>query len=154
MHMNTHLPPAAKPIGVSLVVRRTIKAPPERVFAAWTRPEYIMVWWGPATVTCPHAEVDLRIGGRYRIANRFPDGKEVWIEGEFEHIEAPRHIVYSWRLEGGQSLSERVSVRFERRPADSTEVIVTHERIPDQAIRDLHEQGWNGCLDGLEAYFQ
>ncbi len=34
----------------------------------------------------------------------------------------------------------------------ATEVIVVHERIADALTRDLHEQGWTGCLDGLEEY--
>lgn len=45
--------------------------------------------------------------------------------------------------------SERVTVRFEPRD-NATEVIVVHERIASPAACEIHEQGWNGCLDGLE----
>ncbi|MCA9690976.1 MAG: SRPBCC domain-containing protein [Myxococcales bacterium] len=137
---------------VHLVVRRTIAAAPERVFAAWTRPEHLTRWWGPPGVTCPTAEVDLRVGGRYRIANRLPDGALLWITGTYELIDAPRRLVYSWAhepVDEGTAYS-RVTVRFEPRER-GTEVIVIHERLADAASRERHRLGWRGCLDGLAA---
>ena len=136
---------------VSLIVRRTIYAAVERVFEAWTRPAHLKKWWGPASVHCPHAEIDLRVGGCYRIANQFPDGKLVWIVGEFELVAPPHKLVYTWRLDPDSHVSERVTVRFEPRDG-ATEVIIVHDRIPNKAMRDLHEQGWNGCLDGLAEF--
>lgn len=44
----------------------------------------------------------------------------------------------------------RVTVRFEPRP-EGAEVVVVHERIADEATRDSHQAGWQGCLEGLEA---
>lgn len=134
---------------VVLVVRRTIHASAERLFEAWTEPKHLLAWWGPKPVTCSHAEVDLRVGGRYRIDNAFPEGTIVTIRGEFRQIEAPHRLVYTWIM--GDSESSMVTVRFEPR-GDRTEVIVLHEQIPDDAVKKTHEQGWNGCLDGLERY--
>lgn len=142
---------SADPKWVSLVVRRTIRAPAERLFAAWTEPARLRQWWGPAGVRCTDAEIDLRVGGAYRIANQFPDGDVIWITGEFEQIRAPHKLVYTWRLEPGAQPEERVTVTFAPRD-DATEVIVVHERIATPEIRDRHEQGWNGCLDGLARY--
>ena len=56
---------------VTLVVRKWIRATPERSFDAWTTPLALRKWWGPEGVECTEAEVDLRVGGHYRIANRF-----------------------------------------------------------------------------------
>jgi uncharacterized protein YndB with AHSA1/START domain len=142
---------AANPNWVSLVVRRTIRAPAARLFAAWTEPARLKQWWGPTGVACTGAEIDLRVGGAYRIANRFPDGHVVWITGAFEQISAPHKLVYTWRLEPGALPEERVTVRFEERD-QATEVIVVHERIASPEIRDRHEAGWHGCLDGLAKY--
>jgi hypothetical protein len=36
---------------------------------------------------------------------------------------------------------------------DSTEVVVVHEDIPAEPVRESHERGWQGCLDGLERHF-
>lgn len=134
-----------------LVVRRTIRATPERLFDAWTSPEQLIQWWGPVGVTCPVAEVDLRVGGRYRLANETPAGDTIWITGEFERIDRPNEIVYTWSIEPASREPERVTVRFSPKSDGHTEVIVVHERIADARERDEHERGWHGCLDGLVA---
>jgi uncharacterized protein YndB with AHSA1/START domain len=138
---------------VSLVVRRVIRATPARLFDSWTEPARLMQWWGPEGVSCPEAEVDLRVGGRYRIANLFADGSLVWISGEFEIITPPRLLVYTWRLGSSAHAGERVTVRFEARDA-ATEVIVLHERIADATKRDGHALGWNGCLTHLQRHLE
>ena len=141
-------PQAPTPYVAALVVRRTIRARPEALFAAWTDPQQLVRWWGPEGVTCTAAEIDLRVGGRYRIANRMPDGSTLWIAGEFELIDPPSRLIYSWRLEIPEASTERVSVNFVPRDT-ATEVIVTHERIASVAARTRHESGWIGCLAGL-----
>jgi len=134
----------------TLVVRRTIRATPERLFDAWTRPAQLKQWWGPQGVECVDAQVDLRIGGAYRIANRFSDGRVVWITGEFERVEPPDRLEFTWRVEP-QTASELVTVHFERR-GDCTEVVVVHDRIGDERTRDVHEHGWRDCLNGLAGF--
>ena len=147
-------PPAAlRPeiLAATLVVRRLIRSTPEKLFAAWTRPELLVRWWGPEGVACPAAEIDLRVGGRYRIGNRLPDETVVWIVGTFEVVEAPQRLAYSWKLESQEGPSERVTVCFDAK-GPATEVIVTHERIPTDAARASHARGWEGCLTGLVAF--
>jgi uncharacterized protein YndB with AHSA1/START domain len=147
-------PDAVPELGMeTLIVRKTISATPERLFAAWTEPERLLKWWGPAGVSCIGAEVDLRVGGHYRIGNRLPDGKLLWIVGEFEVIEPPRRLRYTWRMEGASQAAERVTVHFEAQ-GEATEVIVTHERIPNRALRDQHQHGWQECLEGLVEYLE
>jgi uncharacterized protein YndB with AHSA1/START domain len=151
----------SEPEVVALVVRRVIPASPERLFAAWTMPEQLVRWWGPAAVRCTAAEIDLRVGGGYRLENLLPDGKVLVIVGTFEAIEPPLRLVYSWSIGGPTRTrlatepsvaSERVTVRFEPR-GDATEVIVVHERIANADLARGHQDGWEGCLDGLAAHF-
>jgi uncharacterized protein YndB with AHSA1/START domain len=137
---------------ITLVVRRTIRATREQLFDAWTQPEQLRRWWGPRGVVCTAAEVNLFVGGTYRIANRFPDASVVWIHGEFEVIERPARLVYTWQLER-QSVPERVHVAFVACPG-GTEVTVTHERIPDAPSQKRHESGWVDCLEGLCRYVE
>jgi uncharacterized protein YndB with AHSA1/START domain len=138
--------------GIALVARRTVRATVERVFDAWTRPEQLRAWWGPRPVTCSDAEVDLRVGGRFRIVNALPNGATVTIHGEFRLVEPPRKLVYTWRMDDGTLESSLVTVTFAPRGA-GTEVVVVHEDIPTEPIRESHENGWRGCLDGLELQF-
>ena len=135
---------------IPLVVRKTIRATPERLFDAWTQPAQLRQWWGPTDVECVDARVDLRVGGHYKIANRFPDGRVIWITGQFEVVEPPDILVYTWRVDT-QTGWDRVTVRFERCPG-GTDVVVVHERIADARTRDAHERGWLDCLDGLAEF--
>jgi uncharacterized protein YndB with AHSA1/START domain len=136
---------------LTLVVRQTIPATAEFLFRAWTQPQRLKEWWGPSGVRCVEAQIDLRVGGLYRIANQFPDGKIIWITGEYQHIEAPHKLVYTWCVECDSKPLERVTVEFKQKEME-TEVIVTHEHIPDGRVREQHETGWQGCFDGLVEY--
>jgi uncharacterized protein YndB with AHSA1/START domain len=133
------------------VVRRTIRARVDRVFDAWTRPEHLRAWWGPRPVTCAGAEVDLRVGGRYRIDNALPDGTIVTIEGEFREVQRPQKLVYTWRMGNEGHDTSLVTVRFEA-SADDTNVVIVHEKVSRAEARESHEKGWEGCLDGLERF--
>jgi uncharacterized protein YndB with AHSA1/START domain len=135
----------------AVVVRQLIPATAERLFQAWTHGEELRQWWGPGALICTGAEVDPRVGGQYRIDHQRPDGTTVTISGEFEHIERPRRLVYTWRIGPPSATSERVTVTFEP-VAQATEVIVVHERIADAATRERHARGWHDCLGKLAGY--
>jgi uncharacterized protein YndB with AHSA1/START domain len=58
----------------SLTLKRRFKAPPAKIYAAWTDAAELARWFGPAKVTVVRAEADARVGGRYSIAMRTDDG--------------------------------------------------------------------------------
>lgn len=142
--------------GVLRLTRR-YAASPERVFAAWTSPELLRRWWaalqGWETAS---AEVDLRPGGRYRLAMRDPErGEEYAVGGEYVAVDPPARLVYTWTWEGeaeimGGSEGTVVEVEF-RGDGDGTELVLVHRGFAGERIRDLHGEGWSGCLDNLEA---
>lgn len=144
-------------IGSMLRVSRTYDAPREKVFSAWTEPEQIKKWWGiESTYTTPIAEVDLRTGGRYRLGMQAPDTDQVYIvSGVFHEVLAPEKLVYSWAWEG-EAMTDMgdeetvVTVEFIER-GSSTELVLTHERLPNDQARDQHSAGWNGLLERLAA---
>jgi len=133
-----------------LSVTRVIPATAETLFSAWTDPDELKLWWGPKGVQCTFAEIDLKVGGRYRIGNQLPDGSVLVISGEFELVDRPHRLTYTWRLDEGDANAERVSVAFNDHEL-GTELVVTHELIATPTLRDQHYAGWIGCLDGLES---
>ncbi|MEH6725361.1 MAG: SRPBCC domain-containing protein [Hyphomicrobiales bacterium] len=140
---------------LSLLVRRVVKGNAERVFGAWTRADQIMKWWGPAHISCPQCDVDLRVGGRYRIANLLPDGSTIWIIGQFLRIDQPHLLEYSWQSGADPQFdpdtASKVTVRFLPK-GPNTEIVVEHTSIPDEQTRTNHNSGWLGCLDELDAF--
>jgi len=135
----------------TLNLRRIFKAPREKVFRAWTDPEELKTWWGPEGYATPSAEVDLRVGGKYRLGMmKLPDGELFYLAGIYREVRPPERLVYTWRWEAQPEHGEtQVTVEF-REVEDSTEVVLTHELFPTEKARDDHNRGWSGCLDRLE----
>lgn len=127
---------------------RTISARPDRVFDMWTQPEELKQWWGLADVRCISVELDIRVGGAYRICNDLPDGTVVWISGLFRRIERPALLEHGWSVAPGSNAPELVTVKFAAHE-NGTMLILLHRRITSEALRDDHRKGWTGCLDGL-----
>jgi uncharacterized protein YndB with AHSA1/START domain len=136
--------------GTALSLTRIIRAPRETVFAAWTNPEMLKRWWGPGPVTCPEAQVDLREGGAYRLANLEVDGSITWITGRFERIRAPEELVYTWSVSTVPGEPTLVRVKFLQHP-EGTQLVLTHERFAVEGLRDMHVEGWGLCIDKLDS---
>lgn len=133
----------------ALTLRRTFQASRERVFRAWTTPEEIKQWKGPGDRSTPLVEVDLRVGGAYRVHMRSPDGTEARLVGVYREIDPPKKLVYTWTWETSPDMGETlVTVEFLER-GRATEVVLKHELFPADEARDLHAHGWNGSLDKL-----
>ncbi len=80
---------------------RTIEAPREQVFRAWTDPDELRRWWGPGEFRCPEAQVDLRPGGSYRLVMQPTAGDPFVLGGTYREVEPPARLVYTWRWETG-----------------------------------------------------
>ena len=132
-----------------LEVRRHYKAGVAAVYAACTDPEQMKSWMAPNdAVRESEVELDVRVGGRYRIVMYAPNGETHRVAGEFREVVPPHRLVYTWAWE---STPERQSlVTIELRPVnDGTELVLTHQRLADRDARDRHLVGWIGCLDRL-----
>jgi uncharacterized protein YndB with AHSA1/START domain len=137
-----------------LRITRTFPAPRDRVFAAFTEPELLRQWWGPAGFSLPQASVDLRVGGRYRFEMQPPQGDLMYLVGTFREVKRPERLVYTWAWEGAPPESETV-VTIEFREAEGdTEVLITQEPFNSDEARQQHVFGWEGGLDRLTEIFR
>lgn len=78
-----------------IVLTREFSAPRHRVFAALTRPELLVRWYGARGWHLVGCEVDLRVGGRYRFVSRGPGGQEMAQSGVYREIVVPERLVYT-----------------------------------------------------------
>ncbi|HEY4411706.1 MAG TPA: SRPBCC domain-containing protein [Gaiellaceae bacterium] len=138
-------------------VRRRFAATPERVFDAWTLPEVLTEWWsaGPSHRT-GIAEVDLRVGGAYRLSMIDGDGVETIIGGEYVEVRRPTRLAFTWTWEAGHDhtggTTSLVEIDFEE-DGDATLVTLRHSGLVTPEAMARHERGWNGCFDSLERRF-
>jgi uncharacterized protein YndB with AHSA1/START domain len=78
----------------SIIVSRTIDAPRELVFEAWTAPEHLAQWWGPTGFTTTTHAFDMRPGGVWRLVMHGPDGRDYQNHVTFDEIAPPERIVF------------------------------------------------------------
>jgi uncharacterized protein YndB with AHSA1/START domain len=78
-----------------IVMTRAFAAPPELVFAAWTRPDLLTRWYGARGWNLVGCEVDLRVGGRWRFVSRGPDAAEMVQRGTYRVVDPPHRLVYT-----------------------------------------------------------
>ena len=140
------------PVKPSLTVKRRLKAPPAKVFTAWTDPEKIKRWMGPGEIVTQRAQTDLRVGGRYRIEMRNPNGEPHNVGGVYREIVANEKLVFTWSWDVAapdEPHESLVTVLF-KADGEGTLLTLTHEKLFDEKSRDGHEHGWMGALDKLE----
>ena len=135
----------------SLTIVRRIKAPPAKVWAAITRPELMMQWWGPDGGPTLSVVADVRPGGRFSIVFRLLSGTEHNPTGIYREVVPERKLVFTWDLPGAPEPESLVTFLLEP-IAGGTELTLTHERLPDEPARTSHEQGWSGLLDKLPVF--
>ncbi|MBC7859986.1 MAG: SRPBCC domain-containing protein [Burkholderiaceae bacterium] len=155
------------------VITRVVAAPREQVFHAWTDPVQLAQWWGPHDFTNPVCEVDLRVGGAYRIVMRGPDGTEYPIKGEYGQIAAPARLVMTdnweehpdqWREQltdnHGNAAEDAVQealdeVTFEAEQGGWTRLtirtIFSSGAVRDAMLKMGMTEGWSQSLERLSA---
>lgn len=136
-----------------VVVRKTLPASRDRVFAAWCRPELMSQWFFPAPGWRADVDADVKPDGRYRIAMHDTAGGVHVQEGVYREIEPVSRLVFTWTcLELGVAGS-LVTLELHAHGA-GTELVLTHELLPDDPniVRE-HEGGWDGCLASLALFF-
>ena len=139
----------------SLTLKRHYPVAPEKVWRAWTDPQALKRWFGPGGPQAVSvADIDLRVGGRFRLAFGGPDGNEHEAAGVYKDVVPNRRLVFTWCWP--RTTPDRVSqVTILFKPAGGgTDLEFRHGQFFDEAARDGHNRGWSESLVKLERYLQ
>jgi uncharacterized protein YndB with AHSA1/START domain len=129
-----------------LVVRRVMALPREEVFAAWLDPASLKEWMRPGDVERATAEVDPRVGGKFRIVMHHGERADAhW--GEYLAIEPPSRLSFTWISSYTNLQPTVVTIEFLEKDG-GTEVVLTHRALPPERT-DAHRNGWSGILRKL-----
>lgn len=134
---------------LSITIKKTVRAPVEKVFDAWLDPEILTKFILPMKgMPEPQVENDPRVGGKFSIIMQAGD-MSLLHTGEYIKIDRPHTLIFTWvsdhSIEGS-----RVSLDFAKLDGSSSEVTLTQVKFMDeQAMRD-HEGGWTNILETLD----
>jgi uncharacterized protein YndB with AHSA1/START domain len=134
----------------TLKIERTFQAPAEAVFNAWTSEEVMRRWFhGEHAWQTPHAEVDLRLGGKVRVVMHDPDKQaDHGGGGHYTEIDPPHRLAFTWTWDNESDRETLIELDFEETDG-ITKVTLTHSGLQDQEAVTSHEGGWSNALDDL-----
>jgi serine/threonine protein kinase len=133
-------------------LEQRVSAPVEHVFAAWLEPSIMTDWYAPSDAFKPTmVEVDPQVGGRYIVGMRPPDREEpLFVTGQYCRIDRPRTLSFTWSWISPRADTHETQVTLEfHAKGEATDLVLTHERFRDEALRNEHARGWQGCLERL-----
>jgi uncharacterized protein YndB with AHSA1/START domain len=151
------------PTNIKLVVSREFAAPRELVWKAWTEPAQMKAWLGTTEdMKVQSVKMDLRVGGRFRIQMKMPDGEYFTAAGTYLEVKAPERLVYTWDWEKDGSGTEfgeldghetRVTVELHA-IGKRTQLVLTHEKFASPESRDRHQEGWQSWLGRMARFVE
>jgi len=138
-----------------LNLSRRYPVAPEKLWRAWTDPEAIKRWWGPdAGDRVSLVQLDVRVGGRYRIVFGGPQGTDHEVQGVYREVVPHRRLVFTWTWPNSTPERESVVTIVFKAAAGGTELDFRHEQFFDEAARDGHRRGWSAAFDRLEQFLR
>lgn len=135
-----------------LVIKRTIPATADELFDAWLDADSLSQWMLPGDHRRNTVSVDARVGGAYEIIMHHQDGDKRHY-GEYRGIERNKKLVFTWHSDATRHTETLVTVEFIA-ARDSTEIVLTHERLPDHDSAQGHTRGWTRGLELLAAHLK
>jgi uncharacterized protein YndB with AHSA1/START domain len=132
------------------VIKHTYDASPDELYEAFTNPNILKEWYCPEGMSIPEVVAEARVGGQHRVVMQAPDGTQHIANGEYKELIPAKKLVYTWKWENPEMNNEAlITVEFIPKGAQ-TEVVMTHDGLPNQKEVDMHSHGWNSCLVKLE----
>ncbi len=135
----------------TLIIERVFKAPPERVFKAWTDAKILAKWWGPEGFHTPDAKLDVRVGGAWRSTMVGPKGEAHIVSGVYREITPPKRLVmtWGWETDGKRGHETTIELTFEA-TAGGTRMRLVQSLFDSADQRDQHNMGWASSFNDLE----
>jgi len=149
----------------ALTITRTLNAPVEEVWKAWTDSAYLMQWWGPNGFTCPLAKMDVREKGTSIVGMSSPQFGESYSTWDYQTIIPMQHIEFIHNLadQDGNKIDpasigmppdfpvdQRQVINFKPVGTHQTELTITEYGWEPGKMMELSQMGMEQCLDKLE----
>lgn len=132
----------------AVIVTRTFRASPERVFRAFEDPAEMARWMGQPGSRTEVQALEVREGGTVRVQMTWDNGMAIRLSGTFRRVEKPSVLQFTWAMEGDDANAGVVTVEI-RPHGSGCELTLTHEGLTGSAQKQSRA-GWNGWFDRLQ----
>lgn len=153
----------------TLIIERSINAPIEKVWDAFTNPEVLKMWFTPPGMSSAFISVDVKEGGLFRYCFKMDEGgAEFWGRGVYQKIEAPNYLSYldtftdadgndvppsHFGMQGNEIVETLAEFFFTGNGGETTVKLVGENPFDEKLTADMTD-GWNGMFDNLERMFR
>lgn len=145
------------PSDTQILITREFDAPAHLIFRAWTTPELIKRWWNARRGAVTIADVDLRVGGKWRWVMITDNGTEVAFRGWYREIVPNKRLVYTEMYEAVQqseddegTLNTMTLVEKDGRTVVTTLTECYTREVRDMILGSGMEAGMQDAMDLLE----
>jgi len=122
--------------GEALVLKRFYPVAPERVWRAWIDPDALRVWFGQSAAEQWQAQMDVRVGGRFRLVMQHPDGTRYDAVGAYREVAPGRRLAFTWLWRSGADAAEALITVDFAPVAAGTEMVFRLDPVTDPRERD------------------
>ncbi len=141
------------PSDTQILVTREFDAPRHLVYRAWTTPDLVRRWWHAKRGEMTVAEIDLRVGGRWRYAMATHSGEEVAFHGMYREIVPEERLVSTEVFEGAPDHEAVSTLTFDGEGARTHVALLVDygsREVRDMVLKTGMEDGLQDALDLLE----
>jgi uncharacterized protein YndB with AHSA1/START domain len=149
------------PSDTQILITREFDAPAPLIYKAWTTPELIKRWWSGKRGSVTIADVDLRVGGKWRWVMITDRGAEVAFRGWYREIVPNKRLVYTEMYEAVQQSEDEEgtfnTATLEERGGRTLVTLLVEaytREVRDMIIDSGMEGGMQEALDLLEQVAQ
>lgn len=134
----------------SVSLHRVLKAPPEKVYRAFTESLALASWIPPYGFLCTVHEMNVKVGGTYRMSfHNFSTGNGHSFGGKYLEIKPNEFLKYIDQFEDPNLPGEMTTSIWLKKVSVGTELKVLQENIPEAIPAEMCYLGWQECLEKL-----
>ncbi len=134
----------------ALIITRVVPASRQAVFDAWTTVESVQQWMCPEAMSVALAELDVRVGGAFRV-DMLIDGERSVHTGIYREVIPPEKLTFTWRSRNTHDRDTLVTVEL-RALGEKTELRIIQTLLPDEEAVRNHTRGWTQVLEHLAVH--
>ncbi len=134
----------------SVSLHRVLKAPPEKVYRAFTDSNAMAAWIPPCGFICTVQQMDVRIEGTYRMTfQNFSTGNGHSFGGKYLDIKPNEFLKYTDVFDDPNLPGEMITSVWLNKVSVGTEIKITQEGIPEVIPAEMCYLGWQESLEKL-----